>query len=74
MREKRCTKCKYFYRSRAKTKFYDHGKGWSMKSPTLLEGMCNYFCINKWWNVPSLSYFKNSDVCEDFEFKTKELW
>lgn len=72
MKTPRCTKCKYFRKSKAKTRVYDHGKGISMKAPSLLEGMCTHYCINRWWNIQSLSFFRNDDVCDDFEFKKKQ--
>ena len=74
MKTPRCTKCKWFRKSKAKIKIYDHGKGMSMTCTCLVEGLANYYCKNRWWNFPSLKYFRENDVCEDFEFKTKELW
>lgn len=69
MRAKRCTKCKWFRHSRKKERFYDHGKGYSMSAESLIDGISDYYCKNRWWNVISLKQFKEGDVCEDFEFK-----
>ena len=70
MKTPRCTKCKWFKRSKAKVKTYDHGNGIRMSANSPIELLGTYYCKNRWWNYPSLSYFRNNDVCEDFEFKT----
>lgn len=69
MKEKRCTKCKHFRKSKAKVRYYDHYKWISLSAPSLVDGMSTHYCINRWWNVISLKQFKNGDVCSDFEFK-----
>ena len=69
MKTPRCTKCKWFRKSKAKYKYYDHGKGIHMDAPSLVDGMSTHYCKNRWWNVISLKQFKEGDVCEDFEFK-----
>lgn len=73
MKVKRCTKCKYFRKSRAKTKVYDHGNGIriSQTAPTIIDVLSIYYCKNRWWNVGSRSFFREGDVCDDFEFKAK---
>ena len=71
MKVKRCTKCKYFRKSRAKTKVYDHGNGISQTAPTIIDALSIYYCKNRWWNVGSRSFFREGDVCDDFEFKAK---
>lgn len=71
MKVKRCTKCKYFRKSRAKTKVYDHGNGISQNAPTIIDALSTYYCKNRWWNVGSRSFFREGDVCDDFEFKAK---
>lgn len=72
MKIPRCTKCKHFRRTRAKTRVYDHGNGISQVAPSLVDALCTYYCKNRWWNVESRSFFMEGDVCEDFEFKTNK--
>lgn len=72
MKTPRCTKCKWFRRSKAKVRIYDYVNGIRMPANSFIEellGTYTYHCKNRWWNYPSQSYFKNNDVCEDFEFK-----
>lgn len=71
MKTPRCTKCKWFRKSKAKIKVYSHGQGISMSASSVVDLLGTYHCKNKWWNYPSQSYFRNNDVCEDFEFKIK---
>jgi hypothetical protein len=72
MKTLRCTKCKWFRRSKAKVRTYDRGNGIRMSASSPIELLGTYYCKNRWWNYPSQSYFKNNDVCEDFEFKTNK--
>lgn len=71
MKVPRCTKCKYFHKTRAKTRIYGHGQGFSMVAPSLADGLGTYLCHRKWWNITTLNEIKEGDVCEDFKFKTK---
>ena len=68
MKAKRCTKCKWFRKSRAKIKT-DRNGGFTMIAPNVIEGMATFLCKNRWWSYDSHSYFAVDDVCEDFEFK-----
>lgn len=69
MKTPRCTKCKYFCRSKAKRKVYDRGNGYSESAPSLIDALGTYYCPHKWWNISSLKEIKNGDVCNDFKFK-----
>lgn len=68
MKAKRCTKCKWFRKSRAKIKYGRNGSV-SISSPSVIEGIATYICKNRWWSYDSRRYFAVDDVCEDFEFK-----
>ena len=68
MKAKRCTKCKWFRKSRAKIKM-DRDGGLHMTTPNVFEGMATFLCKNRWWSYDSHCYFAVGDVCEDFEFK-----
>lgn len=72
MKTPRCTKCKWFRRSKAKVTIYGHGNGIRMEASSPIELLGTYYCKNMWWNYPSQSYFKNNDVCGDFEFKNNK--
>ena len=75
MKVPRCTKCKYFHKTRAKTRTYDHGQGFSMVAPSLADSLGTYLgtylCHRRWWHITTLKEIKECNVCEDFKFKTK---
>lgn len=71
MKTPRCTKCKWFKKSKAKVKTYSNG-GISMSANCIVDILGTFHCKNKWWTYPSVSYFKNNDVCKDFEFKNNK--
>ena len=68
MKTPRCTKCKWFKKSKAKVKTC-RGGVISMSANSVIDILGTYYCKNKWWTYDSASCFKNNDVCEDFEFK-----
>ena len=72
MKTPRCTKCKWFRKSKAKVKIDCNNNLVSMSANSAIDLLGTYYCKNNWWNYPSQSYFKNNDVCEDFEFKTNK--
>lgn len=68
MRAKRCTKCKWFRKTRAKVKC-DRDGNYSIITPSIIEGVAGFICKNRWWSYDSHKDFAEGDVCEDFEFK-----
>lgn len=71
MKAKRCTKCKWFRKSRGKVKC-DREGNISISAPNVFEGLATYICKNRWWSYDSHRYFAVGDVCEDFEFKSNK--
>lgn len=71
MRAKRCTKCKWFRKTRAKCKWKRNG-GFTMVAPSIADSMATFLCKNRWWGYGSHKDFVEGDVCEDFEFKSKK--
>lgn len=42
-----------------------------MVAPSLADSLGTYLCHRRWWNITTLKEIKEGDVCDEFEFKTR---